>query len=752
MKLSTKIILPIILISALLILLNGCLGIVPDESPGYTPGTITGIIAAPCCSTSAEPVSETSGSPEYWCYYCQNTWSLQDGIGVVLTYGEDVVAATTTNEDGEYVFTDVPPGKNYVITAYCPDFADNRPLVKDVALEVASSFDTGITDLVSTSLGLVVDFLVLYTEWGPEDISLDAVIADKPTFPNFPKFKALIYEVRRVVENCELNLLTDDDVQEALCLAAEEISKLDIGCAPGYAPPLPPPPGPCDGNVAPVITAVTKDGEPIIESPVNLTVGTSYEFCVEATDTDNILPQDLTYTFMLTIDGEGPFVAQTGTDNCFDAIPLCTDIGTYIISGEVYDGCDPTPWGPVTVNVCPQQPYLKIEIDDSTPCSDTCAKITSIEWWDVDCLIDTFVPPYDVYAPDLSWDVGSGLDFDHLDGTVCLEGTRVDVPNGVAENEIKFTYTDHCGIVVTDSVLVDFKAGPTAEAGDPYEGSAETIVDVGLDGSSSSAVLPATIVSYDWDFGDGSPIAYNATSTPDHDYAPGSWTVTLTVTDSNGCTDTDTANVTVHQKTTQSAHFMVAFEDLPIENGNDWDYNDFVGEIFITYHLWSPNKLEKIEFYSITHVARSAGHSHEVHVIIDGYVGGHTYTSTLLPIFGPTGNDFHLFDPTGSTVGNVYNLTINFDDNPVPWVYFAIDWAKIHGDNDLPFEFYLYDAASGDDFKIMNDDVRKLVVPHTWTIPASTEAIWDVYEDVIENPVGMVDFTDEHGDWLLATP
>ncbi|GAJ16243.1 unnamed protein product, partial [marine sediment metagenome] len=121
MKLSTKIILPIILISALLILLAGCLVTPSDEEPGYTPGTITGIIAAPCCTTSAEPVSETSGSPEYWCYYCQETWSLQDGVEVVLTYGEDEVATTTTNDKGEFTFTDVSPGKNYVITAYCPD-------------------------------------------------------------------------------------------------------------------------------------------------------------------------------------------------------------------------------------------------------------------------------------------------------------------------------------------------------------------------------------------------------------------------------------------------------------------------------------------------------------------------------------------------------------------------------------------------------------------------------------------------------
>jgi len=327
MKLSTKIILPIILISALLILLNGCLGIVPDESPGYTPGTITGIIASPCCSTSAESVSETCCiAPEYWCFYCQNTWSLQDGIGVVLTYGEDVVAATTTNEDGEFTFTNVLPGKNYVITAYCPDYDDNRPLVKDVALEVASTFDTKITDLVSTSLGLVVDFLVLYTEWGPEDISLDAVIADKPTFPNFPKFKALIYEVRRVVENCEVNLLTDDDVQYATCRAAEEISGLDIGCGPGYTPP-PPPPDPCAGHTPPHDISL----EPF---PHQAIAGQPYSGTVTAIDDDND-----TLTFSLTEYPSGMTIKPdtgeiTWTPECED-VCYCNDMqGTVELAKE----------------------------------------------------------------------------------------------------------------------------------------------------------------------------------------------------------------------------------------------------------------------------------------------------------------------------------------------------------------------------------------------------------------------------------
>ncbi|OQY37942.1 hypothetical protein B6228_05275, partial [Candidatus Atribacteria bacterium 4572_76] len=160
MKLSTKIILPIILISALLILLAGCFGVPADESPGYTPGTttITGIIAAPCCSTSSTTVSD---APSDWCLQCEQNWFLQNNIEVILTYEGEEIASTTTNTQGEYTFTDLSAGENYVVTAICPDDG-GKPLVKDVVKEVVDGedYDAGITDCESTALGLIVDALV----------------------------------------------------------------------------------------------------------------------------------------------------------------------------------------------------------------------------------------------------------------------------------------------------------------------------------------------------------------------------------------------------------------------------------------------------------------------------------------------------------------------------------------------------------------------------------------------------------------
>ena len=213
-----------------------------SKSGGYTPGTITGTIAAPCCSTSADPVTEPSCVyPEYWCCYCEDTWSLQDGVEVVLTYGVTEVATTTTNEDGEYTFTNVPPAKNYVITAYCPDYPDDRPLVKDVALKVVEgkTYDAKITDCVSTALGLVVDYLVENTTvLGPEEIVLDGVIAGIPNFYGFLEFKKLVLRICEISPGC-VNLFEDEKVPDYLCRAAQEIGRkvlpdLDLGCTPGF--------------------------------------------------------------------------------------------------------------------------------------------------------------------------------------------------------------------------------------------------------------------------------------------------------------------------------------------------------------------------------------------------------------------------------------------------------------------------------------------------------------------------------------
>jgi cyanophycinase-like exopeptidase len=83
--------------------------------------------------------------------------------------------------------------------------------------------------------------------------------------------------------------------------------------------------------------------------------------------------------------------------------------------------------------------------------------------------------------------------------------------------------------------------GPNADAGPDQTAAVDE--QVTLDGSGSSS-RKATIVSWDWDFGDNGndsgEIVY-------HTYtSEGTYTVTLTVTDSNGLTDDDVAVITVN--------------------------------------------------------------------------------------------------------------------------------------------------------------------------------------------------------------
>ena len=135
-------------------------------------------------------------------------------------------------------------------------------------------------------------------------------------------------------------------------------------------------------------------------------------------------------------------------------------------------------------------------------------------------------------------------------GSVILNGNGSFsyTPKAGFSGEDSFTYEASDGVasdVATVTIMVTeiVLEAPVADAGGPYTGTEGIAVD--FDGSDSSDA-DGNIVRYDWDFGDGS-VAEDAGAFPSHAYSTaGNYTVTLTVTDNDGLTDSAEAGVTIY--------------------------------------------------------------------------------------------------------------------------------------------------------------------------------------------------------------
>ncbi|MCK5484722.1 MAG: S8 family serine peptidase, partial [Desulfobacterales bacterium] len=141
---------------------------------------------------------------------------------------------------------------------------------------------------------------------------------------------------------------------------------------------------------------------------------------------------------------------------------------------------------------------------------------------------------------------GSIVEYEWKEGGIVLGNTEVMTYNfTVGTHNVTLTVTDNENLTNADEVIITVEPNqtPIADAGPD-----QTVLvngTVTLDGSDSSD-LDGTIVSYEWNFDDGT-IA--AGQTVDHTYSTaGNYTVTLTVTDNGGATDSDTTVVTVTEE------------------------------------------------------------------------------------------------------------------------------------------------------------------------------------------------------------
>ncbi|MGD8587508.1 MAG: PKD domain-containing protein [Chromatiales bacterium] len=110
---------------------------------------------------------------------------------------------------------------------------------------------------------------------------------------------------------------------------------------------------------------------------------------------------------------------------------------------------------------------------------------------------------------------------------------------------VSLTVTDDAGDSDSASTTATIGIGnqpPVADPNGPYSG--QIGVALTFDGTGSTDP-DGTIVSYDWDFGDGTVVS-DAGPTPSHTYtAEGTYNVTLTVTDDAGATDSAGTTATI---------------------------------------------------------------------------------------------------------------------------------------------------------------------------------------------------------------
>ena len=137
-----------------------------------------------------------------------------------------------------------------------------------------------------------------------------------------------------------------------------------------------------------------------------------------------------------------------------------------------------------------------------------------------------------------------------IDEITTTESTITEIPNSTGEYTASLTVTDGAGNTDrTATNLTVISASPTAAfsftPSDP-----EALESIRFNASGSSAVSDAEIVSYEWDFGQGSEDEGRETaSTYD---TRGTYSVTLTVTDSEGRTESVTQTVSVAESTSDS--------------------------------------------------------------------------------------------------------------------------------------------------------------------------------------------------------
>lgn len=183
-------------------------------------------------------------------------------------------------------------------------------------------------------------------------------------------------------------------------------------------------------------------------------------------------------------------------------------------------------------------------------------------------------------------------------------------------------------MVIVVCLMIGFLSGCTeqenaTEMNANFEYSPSTNIYKNMDITFTNKSTGENIISWDWDFGDGTK---SSTENPIHQYSEtGEYAVTLKILDSNGVNSTISKKVDVVAKP-PTASFMHPTEEIYVDSELNFVDTSTPGDADIVSWLWEFSDGDSATTRNITHVFRTeAMHTAKLTVTdADGLTGSHT--------------------------------------------------------------------------------------------------------------------------------
>ncbi len=212
------------------------------------------------------------------------------------------------------------------------------------------------------------------------------------------------------------------------------------------------------------------------------------------------------------------------------------------------------------------------------------------------------------------------------DGTTATGAMVTHTFTDVGEYDVTLTVTDNDGLTSTSiqsvSALTPLIAPTAAFIASPLSGTAPLLVNFN---AATSTDTDGFIVSYDWDFGDGST---GTGVTPNHTYTEsGVYMITLTVTDNDGLTDSFEESINVIIQLEAPTPFFIATENFLEVTFDASGSTDIDGEI-VSYD-WSFGDGNTATGVTTVHTYASAGMYVAILTVTDNDNLSSTYTYTF---------------------------------------------------------------------------------------------------------------------------